>query len=113
MHTLNLLFHAWHRRTAHFLEAEGQRLLAFKSLGNNRVLNLDEYDHWRDRLLEVYDEIYKAPPVTWAQLWRDRRSPQLFYTFWIAFAILVLTIGQFVTGVIQAWASLEALRRVK
>ena len=61
--------------------------------------------------MEVYEEVYKAPPVTWSQLWRDRRNPQLFYTFWIAFAILVLTVAQFVTGVIQAWASVQALKR--
>lgn len=109
--TLNLLFPAWDRRTEHFLLNEGKRLHDFGSFPASRNLNLLDFDHWRDRLIELYEEVYKAPPVTWAQLWRDRRNPHLFYTFWIAFAILILTVAQFVTSVIQAWASVRALGR--
>jgi hypothetical protein len=109
--TLDLLFPIWDRRTEKFLLKEGKGLHEYGSFPLKRKLNLMDYNVWRDRLLEVYEEIYKAPPVTWSQLWRDRRNPHLFYTFWLAFAILVLTLGQFVTGVIQTWASLQGLRR--
>lgn len=75
-----------------------------------RALNLNDFDFLRNRLRELNEEVFKAPPATWTQLWRDRQNPQLFYTFWLAFAILILTIGQFITGVVQAWASLQALK---
>lgn len=72
-------------------------------------LALTDFDHWRDRLLELRETL-DAPPISWAQLWRDRRNPQQFWTFWIALFILILTIMSFVVSAIQAWASVEALK---
>jgi len=73
------------------------------------TLNLMEFDHWRDRLLEVYDVVFQSPPVSWAQLWRDRRNPQQFWTFWIALIILALTLISTVTSVVQIWVSVRAI----
>ena len=61
-----------------------------------------EFDHWRDRLLEVYDVVFTSPPASWKQLMLDRRSPQQFWTFWIALLILALTLVQTGTGIKQA-----------
>ena len=57
-----------------------------------RSLNVFDYDVWRDRLLELYEDVYQSPPASWAQLWKDDRNPQQFWTFWIALFILFLTI---------------------
>lgn len=74
-----------------------------------RTLNLGEFVYWRDRLLEVYEEVYRSPPVSWGQLWADRRNPQQWYTFWIALVILVLTFISCIASIVQAWASIRAL----
>jgi hypothetical protein len=106
--SLNLLFPLWDSDTAALLECEKQK---FHETGpfTNSNLTLTDFDHWRDRLSELR-EILDTPPVSWAQLWRDRRNPQQFWTFWIALFILLLTIMSFITSVIQAWASVKALK---
>lgn len=107
--SLNLLFPFWDGETISLLKREKQ---SFHENGpylrQTSSLTLADFDHWRDRLLELR-EILDAPPVSWAQLWRDRRNPQQFWTFWIALFILLLTILSFVASVIQAWASVKAL----
>lgn len=60
--------------------------------GGPRRLNLFDYNVWRDRLLEPYEDIYQSPPASWTQLWKDDRNPQQFWTFWIALFILLLTV---------------------
>lgn len=75
-------------------------------------LMLSDFDHWRDRLLELHEEIFQSPPVSWAQLWRDRRNPQQYWTFWVAMMILVLTLLSTVATILQAWASMKALEHV-
>ena len=76
----------------------------------NGSLMLSDFDHWRDRLLELREEIFQSPPVSWAQLWRDRRNPQQYWTFWVAMMILILTFLSTLASILQAWASLYALR---
>lgn len=118
--SLNLLFPAWDRQTDQILQQEnrphpwwaGSSLCTgASSWDGRRALNLNDFPLWNQRLLELSDEVFNAPPVTWTQLWKDRRNPHLYYTFWLAFAIFLLTLGQFVTGIIQAWASLQALKQ--
>jgi len=110
MLSIDLLFPSWDRRTNEFLEKEGQSFHQMGPFDTSRTLNLLDFGHWRDRLLEVYEEIFESPPVSREQLWADRRNPQQFWTFWIALAILGLTILSNVTGIVQAWASVKALR---
>jgi hypothetical protein len=109
--SLDLLFPAWDRRTNELLEKHGQSFHQTGPFEVSRTLNLMDFDYWRDRLLEVYEEIFQSPPVSWAQLWRDRRNPQQFWTFWIALVILALTVVSTFTGIIQAWASVKSLRQ--
>ena len=111
--SLDLLFPAWDRRTNELLDDLGQsfqRTGPFDPFKVSRTLNLMDFDHWRDRLLEVYEEVFQSPPVSWAQLFRDRRNPQQFWTFWIALVILALTTVSTLTGIIQAWASVMSLK---
>src|SRR5436305_2339738 len=102
--TLELLFPSWDRETEIFLEAQGQSFHQIGEFDAHRTLNLCDFEHWRDRILELYEEVFQSPPVSWAQLWRDRRIPQQFWTFWIALFILALTTISCVTSIVQAWA---------
>jgi hypothetical protein len=52
---------------------------------------LSDFHFWRDRLSELCFE-YESPPVSWRQIWTDRRNKLQWYTFWLAFTILILTV---------------------
>lgn len=106
--SLDLLFPFWETRTIDFLAKERQDFHEQGPFAVNRALSLSDFDHWRDRLLELHEEVFLSPPVSWAQLLRDRRSPQQFWTFWIALAVLILTFSSTVASIVQAWASLQA-----
>ena len=110
--SLDLLFPFWDSRTVALLAKEEQDFHEYGPFEVTRTLTLLDFDHWRDRLLELHEEIFQSPPVSWAQLWRDRRSPQQFWTFWIAIMILGLTILSTVATIIQAWASLKAMNQI-
>ena len=110
--SLDLLFPFWDNRTVAFLESEKQTFHEHGPFEVIRTLTLSDFDHWRDRLLELHEEIFQSPPVSWAQLWRDRRNPQQFWTFWVAIMILLLTVMSTVATIIQAWASVKALNYV-
>jgi hypothetical protein len=97
-------------RTKSFLEKNKQSFHDIAPFNESRTLNLLEYDHWRDRLLELYDEVFMAPPVSWSQLWRDTRNPQQFWTFWIALVILLLTLISTAASIAQTWASFKSLK---
>jgi hypothetical protein len=108
--TLNLLFPQWDPETDHLLKQHGQTFHDLPPFDGPHTLNLHEFDYWRYQLLELHEDIYRSPPVSWAQLWLDRRNPQQWYTFWIALIILMLTLVSCIASLVQAWASLKALR---
>lgn len=66
-----------------------------------RALSPFDYNVWRDRILELYEDVYQSPPASWSQLLKDKRNPQQFWTFWIAIAILVLTVVSTMATVVQ------------
>jgi hypothetical protein len=98
--TLDLLFPFWDKRTKEFLRSEGQTFHEIGPFEQGRTLHLLDFAHWKDRLFEVY-EVYQSPPVSWAQLRKDRRNPQQFWTFWIALVILGLTLVSTITGIVS------------
>ena len=110
--SLDLLFPFWDTKTVAFLEEEKQDFHEYGPFEVTRTPTLLDFDHWRDRLLELHEGVFLSPPATWGQLWRDRRNPQQFWTFWIAILILVLTLCSTVATIIQAWASLKALDHI-
>lgn len=65
--SLYLLFPHWDERTEKFLLKEG---ITFHHLTDptvgSRSLNLRDFVHWRERLLELYEEIFLSPPASWA-----------------------------------------------
>lgn len=107
--SLNLLFPRWDPRTKALLRECGENFQDAGPFEGPKTLNVLEFNHWRDRILELYEEIYQSPPVSWAQLWRDRRNPQQFWTFWIALVILFLTFVSAATSIAQTIASFKAL----
>jgi hypothetical protein len=112
------LFPFWDERTKAFLKSEGQTFHdIIGPIEHGRTLHLLDFAHWKDRLFEVYEEVYQSPPVSWAQLRKDRRNPQQFYTFWIALVILGLTlistvtsIVSMITGIVQMNLAIETYR---
>lgn len=106
--TLDLLFPAWDKATRQFLEQQGKNFHTVSP--GYRELDLKYFSFFRDRLLELNEDIFLAPAEDWWQLWRDRRDPQKFWTFWIALMILILTVIATVASVVQAWASLKAMK---
>ncbi|EXJ69220.1 uncharacterized protein A1O5_07256 [Cladophialophora psammophila CBS 110553] len=115
--TLDLLFPFWDTRTKTLLEQNGQTFHNISGpIEQGRRLHLLDFPHWKVRLLEVYEEVFQSPPVSWAQLWHDQRNPQQFWTFWIALVILALTlvstiasIVSMITGIIQVKLARQAL----
>jgi hypothetical protein len=109
--SLNLLFPQWDADTASLLRKHGQDFQEIGPYDGPPTLNLVEFHYWLDRLSELHDVVFLSPPVSWAQLWRDRRNPQQFWTFWLALVILWLTLISTITGIVQAWASVRALHQ--
>lgn len=107
--SLDLLFPFWEKRTMKLLAKAKQDFNDHGPFATGGSLMLSDFDHWRDRLLELHEEIFQSPPVSWAQLWRDRRNPQQYWTFWVAMMILILTLLSALASILQAWASLYSL----
>jgi hypothetical protein len=72
-----------------------------------------DFDHWRNRPLELH-HMFHSPPVGWSQIWADRRNPLQWYTFWLAIVILVLTlifgIISSVTSIMQTCLAYESIK---
>jgi hypothetical protein len=111
--SLNLLFPHWDTLTDNFMLQHDQTFHRDGPFDDPRPLNLSDFDHWRNRLLELH-QIFHSPPVGWTQIWADRRNPLQWYTFWIAIVILILTIIfgiiSSVTGIFQTYLSYESVR---
>ena len=73
------------------------------------------YAYWLDRLLIIEESFDQHEPATLSQWYHDRRKKVQLYTFWVAVAVLILTIVfgliSSVASVVQAWASVKALNR--
>jgi len=53
------------------------------------------YRYWKARLVELHDEFHAPPQTLWRAM-KDSRNIIFWWTFWLAFAIAVMT---FVFGV--------------
>lgn len=104
--SLDLLFPFECKDTQCLLRKEGQTFQEMGPFDSDKFLSLADFNHWRDRLLELYQEIYLSPPASIRQLWYDRRDPTKFWTFWIALVILALTFVSAITGIVSMVASI-------
>lgn len=106
--SLNPLFLMWETPTQRLLARERMKLRLCSS-SNPPRRSLQDFDHWRDRLLELHEEVYLAPPGSLKQLWADHRHPESWYVFWIGVVVLLLSLISCIASIIQAWASIKSL----
>lgn len=114
--TLLLLFPNWDKKTQKLLDKYDktdpdlapffEEIAAYK---RPQRLSLRDFSFWRDRLLELHETIYLAPPDTWRQMLLDRRNPLQYYTFWIAIIVFIFSLGSFILSIIQTWATIRGL----
>ena len=105
--TLDLLFPSWDTATRKVLRNRAKDFDLVDS--KPRILDLKFYPYWKDRLLEVYEGVFQADPEGIGQLWKDRRDPQKFWTFWVAMAILMLTVVSTGASIIQTYVAIKAM----
>ena len=103
--TLDLLFPSWDRNTKRMMKK--LNLDFHRVYHRDRSLDLRDYPFWRDRVLELYEDVYLAPPEGCAQLWYDRRDPQKFWTFWVALVVLLLTVLSTIATLLQTVLALR------
>ena len=118
LRTLDVLFPAWDPRTTDFVADFGDK----DSMVSNSMLedlypqqqqSLTKFKFWRARLTELIVE-HQSPPRDWRQIWKDRRNPMAFWTFWIGLMIFLLTflfgvVASVLTGLTYAQAKSSAL----
>lgn len=111
--SLSLLFPHGDATTEDFMLQHDHTFHLEGPFDDSRPHNLADFDHWRNRLLELH-QIFHSPPVGWTQIWADRRNPLQWYTFWIAIIILVLTVVfgviSTVVGILQTCLAYESVR---
>lgn len=81
---------------------------------NSSERRIDKFYFWRERLVLLKRTYDDAEPKTLSQLWVDDRKKTQWFTFWVAVLVFIMTIFfgviQSVASIIQAWASVKALR---
>ena len=82
---------------------------------NSTDRQIENFHYWRDRLVLLKRTFDEAEPRTVRQLWEDDRKRAQWFTFWVAVLVFVMTVVfgvvQSVAGIVQAWASVKALRQ--
>jgi hypothetical protein len=89
--TLNLLFPFDGQDTRGFLRQHRKEFYKIAHYGRVRLLDLREYNYWRQQLSDLI-EASNEPARGWWQLLRDSRNKVQYWTFWIAIIVLILTL---------------------
>jgi hypothetical protein len=105
-----MLFPEGHRKTQKWLRDEKQYFHQMPPFAGPRSSSVLEFNHWTDRILELYGEVYQAPAATWRQIFIDQRNPQQWCTFLLALVIALLTVVATVATIVQAWVAVYTLR---
>jgi preprotein translocase subunit Sec61beta len=73
---------------------------------------IERFHFWRDRLVVLKQTYDDATPKTLGQWWHDRRNGVVWYTFWVAILVLIVTtflsVVQAVEGALQVYKAFEA-----
>ncbi|MCJ1456901.1 hypothetical protein MMC28_007267 [Mycoblastus sanguinarius] len=81
---------------------------------NSSDRQIDTFSYWRDRLVLLKRTFDDAEPRNLSQLWWDDRKKTQWFTFWVAVLVFIMTVFfgviQSVTGIVQAWASVQSLK---
>lgn len=74
------------------------------------------FPYWGDRLSILKQAFDESEPRTLFQWWHDDRKRVQWYTFWVAILALFLTVTlgtvQCAASIVQAWASVKALKQL-
>ena len=104
--TLDVLFPPWHDRTVQFLRDQDQDFHLLPPVPRD-LPKLREFTYWRERMIDVVIE-FESPPRNWKHIWRDRRYPVAFWTFWIGISIFAMTLLFGLIGALLAGMALHA-----
>ena len=117
LRTLDVLFPAWDPKTADFVASFSERdnmvsKSMLRDLYPQQQQSLTKFKFWRARLTELIVE-HQSPPRDWRRIWKDRRNPMAFWTFWIGLMIFVFTlmfgvVASVLTGLTYAQAKSAA-----
>ena len=99
--TLNLLFPFDGQETRDFLRQQGKDFYKIAHHGRIRLLDLRDYNYWRQQLLELI-EASNEPAHSWWQLLKDSRNKVQYWTFWIAVIVLIFTLFDLVCGLFSS-----------
>jgi hypothetical protein len=55
------------------------------------IIRLKDFDYYHDRMMDVAYE-FTNPPTSWRLVWKDRRNPVQFWTFWLGLGIFGFTV---------------------
>lgn len=118
LRTLDVLFPAWDPRTTEFVaEFSDKDSMVSKSMLEDlypqQQQSLTKFKFWRARLTELIVE-HQSPPRGWRQIWKDRRNPMAFWTFWIGvfifgFTLMFGVVASVLSGLTYAQAKSSAL----
>ena len=104
---------AWFRQEQRLHSLDTQAGLCPRLSTSQR--QIENFLYWRHRLVllkRTYDEV---EPDNLSRLWWDDRKKQQWFTFWVAVLVFIMTVFfgviQSVASIIQAWASVESLRK--
>jgi hypothetical protein len=108
LRTLALLFPRYDKRTQKWINSEQSSFKGTKCIDTNLLRCdkmrpesrcMEEFKFWRDRLIILKEKFDEPRRTSIGQFWHDRRNKVQWYTFWIAFMVLGLTIF---FGVVQS-----------
>ncbi|EPE24129.1 hypothetical protein GLAREA_07979 [Glarea lozoyensis ATCC 20868] len=105
MKSLDLLFPFGDSRTRGHLIKERHPFFLAETPTFPRTMDLSDFNFWRRRIIILYD-VFHAPPSRMHQIWKDRRNPMQWWTFWLAGLIVIITV---VFGVISAYMAPKSL----
>ena len=116
--TLDVLFPVWDASTSIFVAELGKTnsmvpKSILKDLEPQQQQTLTKFKFWRARLTKLIVE-HQSPPRYLRQIWKDRRNPMAFWTFWIGILIFGFTlmfgvVASVLTGLTYAQAKSAAL----
>lgn len=110
--TLDLLFPANNSKTLNFLIEQGVNMYNCDEQGLNELIEfppveIRRYTYWRERLLDINNEL-QSPPRNLLYALVDNRNPLQWWTFFLAFLVTFLTVFIGVYQVVLAEMALQS-----
>ncbi len=116
--TLALLIPSTSQRSKRWFQRKGKQLHLDPNAGIYGPLNAasrhsSKFHYWQERLVILKQTFDDSEPHDVTSWWYDDRKKVQWYTFWVAFLVLILTIFfgllQTIAGLVQAWAAVKSM----